>query len=109
KKNLPQVADANIQALKSGYYFGETAELFPIRYQVSKAAITPGKYRKITGNDALSMGLIAAASQAQKQLVYCSYPITPASPILHGLSGRRQFGVKTFQAEDEIAAVCAAI
>lgn len=109
KKNLPEVADANIKALKSGYYFGETAELFPVRYQVAKAAITPGKYRKITGNDALSMGLIAAASQAGKELVYCSYPITPASPILHSLSGRRQFGVKTFQAEDEIAAVCAAI
>ena len=109
KKNLPTVADANVGALKAGYYFGETAELFPVRYQVAKASIKPGKYRKITGNDALSMGLIAAASLAKKDLIYCSYPITPASTILHAMANQRHFGVKTFQAEDEIAAVCAAI
>ncbi len=109
KKKLPQVAEANISALKSGYYFGETAELFPVRYHVAKAAITPGKYRKITGNEAIAMGLVTGGRLASKDLIYCSYPITPASDILHSLSSMRNFGVKTFQAEDEIAAVCAAI
>ncbi|GAB4198184.1 MAG: 2-oxoacid:acceptor oxidoreductase subunit alpha [Phycisphaeraceae bacterium] len=109
KKNLPQVAAANIAALKAGYYFGETAELFPVQYHVSKAPIKPGKYRKVTGNEALAMGLVTAAKLANKDVCYCSYPITPASTILHTLAGMRNFGVKTFQAEDEIAAVCAAI
>ncbi len=109
KKRLPEVAEANINALKAGYYFGETAEIFPLRYQVEKAAIPEGKYRKITGNDALAMGFIAASKLAEKQVVYCSYPITPASDILHSMAAHRHFGVKTFQAEDEIAAVSAAI
>ena len=109
KKNLPQVADANIAALKSGFYFGETAELFPTQYHVERATIEPGKYRKITGNEAVAMGLVAAAKLAGKDVCYCSYPITPASSVLHSLAGMRQYGVKTFQAEDEIAAVCAAI
>ena len=109
KKNLPEVAQANIDALKAGYYFGETAELFTERYHVQKAAITPGKYRKVTGNEALSMGLISAAQLAKKTLLYCSYPITPASTILHAMAAQRHFGIKTFQAEDEMAAVCAAI
>lgn len=109
KKHLPAVADANVGALKAGYYFGETAELFPVRYQVAKALIKPGIYRKVTGNEALTMGLIAAANIAEKDLIYCSYPITPASTILHAMANQRHFGVKTFQAEDEIAAVCAAI
>ncbi len=109
KKKMPQVAEANIKALKSGYYFGETAEIFPVRYHVPRATITPGKYRKITGNEAIAMGLVTGAKLADKTLVYCSYPITPASDILHNLSAMRNFGVKTFQAEDEIAAVCAAI
>jgi len=109
KKKLPQVAEANIKALKAGYYFGETAEIFPVRYHVAKAAITPGKYRKVTGNEAIAMGLITGAKLADKTLIYCSYPITPASDILHSLSAMRNFGTKTFQAEDEIAAVCAAI
>ena len=109
KKNLPQVAEANINALKAGYFFGETAELFPVRYQIPKATIAPGRYRKITGNEALAMGLITASNLATKSLIYCSYPITPASTILHALANMRHFGVKTFQAEDEIAAVCAAI
>jgi len=95
--------------LKSGYYFGETAEIFPVRYRVARANIKPGKYRKITGNEALAMGLVSASKLSGKGLVYCSYPITPASTILHSLAGMRHFGVKTFQAEDEIAAVCAAI
>jgi len=109
KKNLPQVAAANISALKSGFYFGETAELFPVRYHVAKAPITPGKYRKITGNEALAMGLVTGSKLADKTLIYCTYPITPASDILHSLAAMRHLGVKTFQAEDEIAAVCAAI
>ncbi|MFA9479822.1 2-oxoacid:acceptor oxidoreductase subunit alpha [Phycisphaerales bacterium AB-hyl4] len=109
KKNLPQVAEANVKALKAGYFFGETAELFPVRYQVPKAAITPGTYRKITGNEALAMGLIAGGHLADKNVVYCSYPITPASDVLHYLAAMRHFGVKTFQAEDEIAAVGSAI
>jgi len=109
KKNKPEVADANIAALKAGYFFGETAEMFPVRYTVPRAAIKPGKYRKVTGNEALAMGLITAAKLAGKSLHYCTYPITPASDILHYLAPAKNFGVKTFQAEDEIAAVCAAI
>ena len=109
KKNLPKVADANCDALRAGYNFGETAEIFFEQYQVRKAAIAPGKYRKITGNEALAMGLIAGAQMATKELVYCSYPITPASDLLHNLAPMKHFGVKTFQAEDEIAAACAAI
>jgi 2-oxoglutarate ferredoxin oxidoreductase subunit alpha len=109
KKNLPAVAQANINALKAGYYFGETAEIFQSRFHVEPADIAPGLYRKVTGNEALAAGLIAASKLADKTLVYCSYPITPASDILHHLAPMKHFGVKTFQAEDEIAAVCAAI
>lgn len=109
KKGRPEVADANIAALKAGYYMGETAELFPVRYRVAPAPIKPGKYRKVTGNEALAMGLVAAAELAKKKLHYCTYPITPASDILHYLAPQKHFGVRTFQAEDEIAAVCAAI
>ena len=108
-KNMPHVAAANIASLKAGYYFGETAEMFPVRYQVAKATIRPGRYRKVSGNEALAMGLVTAAVRADKQLVYCSYPITPASDILHALAMMRHYGVKTFQAEDEIAAMAAAI
>ncbi len=108
-KNLPKVVEANTTALKAGYYFGETAEMFPVRYHVAKAKVAPGKYRKVTGNEALAMGLITGTKLAEKDLIYCSYPITPASSILHSLAAMRSFGVKTFQAEDEIAAVCAAI
>ncbi|MEM6459184.1 MAG: 2-oxoacid:acceptor oxidoreductase subunit alpha [Planctomycetota bacterium] len=109
RKNLPAVAEANIRSLRAGYDFGETAELFPVTYRVPQADIAPGKYRKITGNEALAMGLIAASRLADKNLVYCSYPITPASDILHYLAPQKHYGVKTFQAEDEIAACCAAI
>ncbi len=109
KKKMPQVAAANINALKSGFYFGETTEMFPVRYQVAKATITPGKYRKITGNEALTLGLVAASKLSEKTCIYCTYPITPASDILHSLAAMRNYGVKTYQAEDEIAAVCAAI
>lgn len=109
KKNMPQVAEANIKVLKAGFHFGETAEMFPVRYHVDKAPIEPGTYRRITGNEALAMGLVAAAAKSGKQLIYCTYPITPASDILHYLAAMRHFGVKTFQAEDEIAGICSAI
>ncbi len=109
KKKLPEIAEANVRALKAGYFFGETAELFPSRYKVHKAPVEKGLYRKLTGNEATAMGLVTAAKLAGKDVVYCSYPITPASDVLHNLAAMRNFGVKTFQAEDEIAAVCAAI
>ncbi|MCC7205476.1 MAG: 2-oxoacid:acceptor oxidoreductase subunit alpha [Phycisphaeraceae bacterium] len=109
KKKLPQVAEANIKALKAGYYFGETAEIFPVRYHVGRAPVSPGTYRKVTGNEATAMGLVTASKLSGKTLIYCTYPITPASDILHDLATMRHMGVKTFQAEDEIAAVCAAI
>ena len=105
----PVVAQANILALKAGFNYGETTELFVEQYQVPKAKLPAGKYRKITGNEATAMGMIAAAKLAGKELVYCSYPITPASDILHYLASQKNFGVVTFQAEDEIAAIGAAI
>ncbi|MBC8106798.1 MAG: 2-oxoacid:acceptor oxidoreductase subunit alpha [Anaerolineae bacterium] len=108
KKN-PAVAMANTLALKAGYHFGETAELFNEQYHVPKAQLAPGTYRKITGNEAVAIGMIAASKLANKELAYCSYPITPASDILHELSAHKNFGVITFQAEDEIAAMGAAI
>ncbi len=109
KKKLQEVADANVRALKAGYYFGETAELFPARYHINRAPVAPGKYRKLTGNEAIAMGLVTASKLSGQKLIYCTYPITPASDILHSLAAMRNYGVKTFQAEDEIAAVCAAI
>ena len=109
KKQLPKVAEANIQVLKAGYHFGETAEIFPVRYQVAKASIPAGRYRRVTGNEAVGMGLITASKLAGKKLIYCGYPITPASEILHYLASMNHFGVETFQAEDEIAAICAAV
>ncbi|HXG66262.1 MAG TPA: 2-oxoacid:acceptor oxidoreductase subunit alpha [Blastocatellia bacterium] len=108
KKN-PEVVKANQTALKAGYAYADAAEIFTTHYRVRKAAILPGKYRNITGNEATALGFVAAAAQAKRPLFYASYPITPASDILHELSLRKNFGVKTFQAEDEIAAVCAAI
>lgn len=109
KKGRPEIAQANIAVLKAGYHFGETAELFPVRYQVPPAKLTPGTYRRISGNAALALGLATAASKADASLLYASYPITPASDILHALARLKHLGVTTFQAEDEIAAVCAAI
>jgi 2-oxoglutarate/2-oxoacid ferredoxin oxidoreductase subunit alpha len=108
KKN-PEVVKANEIALKTGYNFADTTEVFTTHYKVKKAVIAPGKYRKITGNEATAIGFVAAAELAGRPLFYGSYPITPASDILHELSRHKNFGVKTFQAEDEIAAVCAAI
>lgn len=106
---LPEVARANEISLKTGYNFADTTEVFTTHYSVKKAAIAPGKYRKITGNEATAIGFVAASQLSGRPLFYGSYPITPASDILHELSRHKSFGVKTFQAEDEIAAVCAAI
>jgi 2-oxoglutarate/2-oxoacid ferredoxin oxidoreductase subunit alpha len=100
---------ANAAALKAGFHFGETAELADIRRHVNPARLRPGLYRNITGNEALSLGLMAAAELAGLELFMAGYPITPASDLLHFLAGEKNLGVKTFQAEDEIAAVCAAI
>lgn len=103
-KGRPDLAEANKAALKGGYYFGETTETFRKQYKIAKAKLTPGVYRHITGNEATALGFIAASQMSGKQLVYASYPITPASDILHELSRHKNFGVKTLQAEDEIAA-----
>ena len=105
----PLVAQANEAALKAGYAFGETAELADAHVTIPPAQLVPGTYRTITGNEATAMGLVAAQKLSGLQLFYGSYPITPASDILHALASFRHFGVKTFQAEDEIAAVGAAI
>ncbi|HKZ78724.1 MAG TPA: 2-oxoacid:acceptor oxidoreductase subunit alpha [Pyrinomonadaceae bacterium] len=105
----PEVGKANEIALKTGYNFADTTEVFTTHYTVKKAKITPGKYRKITGNEATAIGFVAASQLAGIPLFYGSYPITPASDILHELARHKNFGVKTFQAEDEIAAVCSAI
>jgi 2-oxoglutarate ferredoxin oxidoreductase subunit alpha len=106
---LPEVAKANEIVLKTGYNFADTTEVFTTHYRVKKAQIAPGTYRKITGNEATAIGFVTAAELAGRPLFYGSYPITPASDILHELARHKNFGVKTFQAEDEIAAVCAAI
>ncbi len=107
KKNGP-LAEANVRAFKAGYNYGETIEaLAP--YSIQPARLKPGKYRNVTGNSALALGLIAAAQKAGLRMFYGSYPITPASDILHELSKNRRFRVTTFQAEDEIAAISAAI
>ncbi|MBX7181160.1 MAG: 2-oxoacid:acceptor oxidoreductase subunit alpha [Bacteroidia bacterium] len=108
-KKKPEIVEANTKVLKAGYHFGETSETFMTRYQVEKATMKPGTYRNIMGNQATALGLIAAAKKAGLQLFYGTYPITPASDILHELSKHKKFGVKTFQAEDEIAAVASAI
>ena len=94
---------------ESCWAFGETTEAFGESYQVEAAELEPGVYRNIMGNQALAWGLIAASKVSQKDLFYGTYPITPASDILHELTRYKNFGVKTFQAEDEIAAVCSAI
>lgn len=104
KKN-PAVMDANIKTLKAGYHFGDTSETFTTRFQVEKAQLEKGEYRNIMGNQAAAIGLIAAAERSGLTLFYGTYPITPASDILHELSRYKNFGVRTFQAEDEIAAI----
>jgi len=103
------IIDANTRALNAGYNYGDTTELFTTRYKVEKASLPPGTYRNINGNLATSLGLLAASEKAKVGLFLGSYPITPASDILHTLSSWKEFGVKTFQAEDEIAGVTSAI
>ena len=108
-KRLPELAEANTIALKAGFNLGDTMETARNRYQVSKAPVNPGLYRKISGNEALVYGLVAAAEKSKRELLYAGYPITPASPILEGLSTLKKYGVKTLQAEDEISAMGMAI
>ena len=105
----PEILDSNIKVLQAGYHYADTTETFTGRYTVPKAKMDSGTYRSIMGNQALAYGLIAAAQKSKLQLFLGSYPITPASDILHELSRHKSFGVKTFQAEDEIAAITAAI
>ncbi|MFN5423636.1 MAG: 2-oxoacid:acceptor oxidoreductase subunit alpha [bacterium] len=103
------ILNANIKALQAGYNYGDTTETFTTRYKVEKAKMKPGTYRSIMGNQALSLGLVAASQKSGLPLFLGSYPITPASDILHELSRLKNFGVKTFQAEDEIAGISSAI
>ena len=101
----PELVEANVRAMDTGYNYGETTEIFTTRYTVDKASLPPGTYRNVVGNYALSMGLAAAAEKSKLNLFYGGYPITPASDILHTLSAWKHLGIKTFQAEDEIAGI----
>ena len=103
------VLEANLRTLKAGFAFGETTELFPVHYSIPSAKIEAGTYRNITGNTALAWGILAAGQQFSKPVFLGAYPITPASDVLHEVSRHHEFGVKTFQAEDEIAAASATI
>jgi len=109
--NNELVRDSNLAALHAGHAYGETVELSEAipRFRVNSATLPPGEYRGITGAEALSLGLAAAGERADRPLLFCSYPITPASPLLHRLSRLNELGIGTFQAEDEIAAICASI
>ena len=108
-KNKPNIAEANKKALKSGYYYGDTTEIFTTRYEIEPAKLPKGTYRSISGNEATAIGFVAASVQSGHQLYLGSYPITPASDILHYLTKYKNFGVKTFQAEDEIAGIASTI
>jgi 2-oxoglutarate ferredoxin oxidoreductase subunit alpha len=108
-KKSQELADANIKVLKDGYHFGETAELFTERFDIKQAELQPGTYRNVTGNKATVLGLAAASKRSDLPMFFGSYPITPASDILHGLSKLKHFGIRTYQAEDEIAAVSSSI
>ena len=105
----PEIAEANIRAFQAGYAFGETTESFAVQYEVAPARMAPGVYRNVTGNHALALGLVAASVKSGLPIFLGAYPITPASGILEELAGYKHFGVRTFQAEDEIAAVGAAL
>lgn len=105
----PEIAQANVAALRAGHAYGETTEAFAVRYEVPPASLAPGVYRNITGNLALAYGIVASGVRAKLPVFLGAYPITPASDILHELSKHKSFGVTTFQAEDEIAAVGAAL
>lgn len=104
-EKLPDLAEANIKVLKSGYFFGDTTEAHRNRYRVERADVKPGTYRKVNGNEALALGLVAAARNSGRSLIYAGYPITPASSILEEMAACKHFGVRTLQAEDEIAAI----
>src|ERR1700712_1441091 len=108
-RRKPQIAAANIAAFRAGFNYGETTEAFAVSYEVKPAPMAPGRYRNISGNQALAYGLVAAGQRAGLPVFLGAYPITPASDILHELSKHKAFGVRTFQAEDEIAGVGAAI
>ncbi len=108
-KDKPEIAESNKAALIAGYNYADTVELFTSHYRVEKAKLPPGLYRKVSGNEATVLGLLAASQLSGKEIFYGSYPITPASDILHQLAKHKNFGVKTFQAEDEIAAICSSI
>src|SRR6266513_1498012 len=108
-KSKPAIAEANVKAFKAGWAYGETSEDFVVSYEVATAKLPPGTYRNITGNQALGLGLVAASVKSGLPLFLGAYPITPASEILEHLSRHKRFGVRTFQAEDEIAAVGAAL
>ncbi len=103
------LVEANTRAFKAGLHYGETTETFQIRYRIAPARLQPGVYRSLTGNEALALGLVTAGSLAGKHVFYGSYPITPASDILHAMAALRHFDVRTFQAEDEIAAMGATV
>src|SRR5438445_12453254 len=105
----PEIAAANVKAFNTGYAFGETTESFAVQYEVKPAALRPGVYRNITGNQALAYGLIAASVKSGLSLFLGAYPITPASSVLEELARHKNFGVRTFQAEDEIAAAGSAL
>ena len=105
----PSIIEANLRALKAGSNYGFSTEQFTVHYEVPAADLEPGRYRKVTGNEAVAMGLATAAKLADKELFYGGYPITPASDILHELSKLKKFGVRTFQAEDEIAAITSVV
>lgn len=105
----PDVLEANVRALKAGYNYADTVEVFASRYKVEAAKLDPGTYRSIMGNEAAAMGFVAASKKCGLPLFLGSYPITPASDILHALAANKNFGVRTFQAEDEIAAICSSI
>ncbi|MEW5888396.1 MAG: 2-oxoacid:acceptor oxidoreductase subunit alpha [Pseudomonadota bacterium] len=105
----PEIAEANVTALRAGYAYADATEMFPAAYQVRKADVRPGKYRSVTGNQALALAAVAASELSGLKLFLGSYPITPASDILHELAALKHFNVTTFQAEDEIAGICSAI
>jgi 2-oxoglutarate/2-oxoacid ferredoxin oxidoreductase subunit alpha len=107
--NKPEIAEANIVAFKTGWNFGETTEAFAVHYEIKPAPQPSGTYRNISGNLALAYGLIAAARRSKLPMFLGAYPITPASDILHELSKHKRFGIRTFQAEDEIAGIGATI
>jgi len=109
KFRTAELIEANLRAFNAGWSFGETTDAFASRYTVASAHIPPGRYTSMTGNKAIAYGLMAAAAKADKKLYYASYPITPASDILHELAEQKNFGVVTFQAEDEIAAAASAV